>query len=811
MRKLYVVLAILITVNVSVAQQVNQSSGQNTPLFFNPPAVNDAYQQMVQKEMAAYVSGRGGADTPQDQLLGLDYDVKYYKLDLRINPDSIKYVRGNITTYFTTRQANFNLIKFDFASPLLCDSVYYNGARLAAGNVVKSNDTLRISIPAIAAAGTLDSVKVYYRGVPPNVNDLNFATNTGYVKSSVGADNYIYTLSEPYSASNWWPCKAKVAADKADSVDIIVSTPSAFRVAANGKRISETITGTQRLSIWKHRYPISSYQVALAVAKYTQYPATPAIVNIGGTNMELYNLIFTGTLTTGGQTALDRTAEMLTVFSDKFGDYPFKLEKYGHYSFGFGGGMEHNTFSGMGSSTYDASSDWSVIAHELGHQWFGAAVTCGSWRDIWVNESFARYSEVVFAEFKNAATLAGTTGLSHRAGLKTTAMRTASPDNQAHPIYQTDTTTMTDIFVPSVAIYDRGAMFISMLRKTLGDTKFFQAIRNYQTDPALQYKNAFTDDVKRHMEAVSGLDLSEMFNDWIYHRGFARYNGAQWNNVGNQVVLYMPQTSYMPAEVTHFDAPIVIRFSRTSPAQDTTIVLFDKQGVLQKVNNGVFTSGGANMIQIALPFTPTTIAFDPDSETLIEGSFTKNAALSLLSTNVLDFSGKKEDKNVKLLLTIDQSNDYASFEIERSFDGASFTKIGTRLASQNAGATSFTYVDHNVPSGVLYYRIKVVDRDGSHIYTKTITISSKNGTLYTVTPNPAKDFILIGHNEAATAVVNVKIVDAKGRIILNQAKKSITANSKLRVELTNIAAGNYYVEIENENKDKVVEKIVVVR
>lgn len=832
MRKLYVVLAILITGNVSVAQQVNSSNAPvkkhylsnnpasaddayraDKPTFFNAPSASDAYREMIRREMDAHRGGFNEQPT-NDAINGLDYDVKYYRIEIRVNPDTPigKYIKGAVTTYFTNRTANFNQVNFDFATALLCDSVYYHGVKLSAAAVVKQADTLRITIPTLAAIGTLDSVKVFYKGVPPNTP--GFSNGTGYVKSTHNTtQNYVYTLSEPYSASTWWPCKSRVTSDKADSVDIIVNTPSAFNVAANGTRVSEvTVNTNNKFTTWRHRYPISSYQVAIGVANYVQYPATPTMVNIGGTNMPYYNLVFPESLTTAAQTSLDRTVDMLEVMSDKFGDYPFKKEKYGHYSFGFGGGMEHNTFSGMNPGTYNETDDWDVIAHELGHQWFGAAVTCGSWADIWVNESFARYSEVVYLDFKTAGGIAAT-ALTHRNngtdGIKTIAI---SNTYQNEPVVQTDTTSITTIFSPSVYVYERGAMFVSMLRKMLGDTKFFQAIKNYQTDPALQYSTALTADVKRHMQAQTTINLDEMFTDWITKRGYALYNGAQWNNVGNQLMLFMPQTTYDNAMNTHFDMPVVVRIQKTTaPTRDTSIILFDQGGNLKLMKDGaVMRNGAANIIQIGLTFTPTTVTFDPYAEVLANGSFAKNTGLALLATNVLDFSGKKEDKDVKLLLTIDQSNDYASFEIERSLDGSNFTRIGTQ-AAQNNGATSFTYVDHNVPSGVLYYRIKVIDRDGSHIYTKTITISSKNATLYTVTPNPAKDFILIGNNEAATAVVNVRIVDSKGRVVLNQAKKSISANSKLRVELANVAAGNYYVEIENDNKDKVVEKIVVIR
>ncbi|HSN61085.1 MAG TPA: M1 family aminopeptidase, partial [Ferruginibacter sp.] len=396
MKNFYAAMALLFVVQASFAQ------------------ISPAYNDMREREMQSQQTMFGGEGPFAEAINGLDYDQVYARLELRLNPDTTlstgKYVWGGITTYFKTGKTNFNLITFDMASALTCDSVYYHGVKLPAGNIVEQVDTLRITLPNIVTMGTLDSVKVFYKGTPPTVPTW---TTTGFVRGgTTGSTSYIHTLSEPYSAYTWWPSKSRVAFDKFDSVDIIVSTPSAFRVAANGKRMGEPITGVNRVTTWKHRYPISTYQICIGVARYVQYPATPTLVNIGGTNMELYNLLWSNAL--GSSVALDRTAEMLTVMSSKFSDYPFKNEKYGHYTFGFGGGMEHNTFSGMGTGTYNASTDWDVIAHELGHQWWGGSVTCGSWRDIWVNEGFARYSEIVYLEGKIDASVTATP-TSHRA------------------------------------------------------------------------------------------------------------------------------------------------------------------------------------------------------------------------------------------------------------------------------------------------------------------------------------------------------------------------------------------------------------
>jgi Peptidase family M1 domain/Secretion system C-terminal sorting domain len=743
---------------------------------------------------------------------GTEYDVKYYKLQLRINPDSAKGIKGIITTYFTTNQANFGSISFDMATSLVQDSVYYHNVKLPAGDINRATaDLIKITIPTIPTVGTLDSVTIYYKGVPPTV--AAFSGGTGFVKSThdVSAKNYVYTLSEPYSSYTWWPCKSFVVNDKADSMDMIISTPLAFRSASNGTRVSEITSGSNVITYWKERYPVPAYLVCMAVANYVQYPTTPTMVNIGGTMMPYYNLIFPETNTAAGQTALNRVPLMLTTYSSLFGDYPFKNEKYGNYTFGFGGGMEHTTFSGESSSgVYQTATNWDILAHELGHQWWGDNVTCASWRDIWLNESFADYSEALLLEF--APSIAASVGTNAVAWRNTKKLNSINATYQAKTTYVLDTTDITTIFTPSVYIYDRGGMIITMLRTIMGDAKFFQAIKNYQSDPLLAQGNAFTADMKRHMEASSGLNLTTFFNQWIYNTGYAKYSSiagsvCEWNNSGTNLAIKLIQKSQSSA-LARFDMPVPVRIQGAG-GQDTTVIIYDINGILHYDNNGVLTSSGGNSVQYALSFVPTIITFDAFNQTMATGTFTKNAGV-ILSTNLLSFAANKEGSTTKLFWSIDNSSEYKAFEIEKSTDGISFNKIGTLFGKDLPNQLNFLFADNKTSNVTSYYRLKIVQNGGSNLYSKIIVVSNAINNYYTITPNPATDFIEI-KCKGFRDVVTVKIFDASGNQVKALTNQSFISSNGIKISLQDISAGNYFVEVYAASTGKFTKQIVVIK
>jgi len=386
------------------------------------------------------------------------YDVKYYKLDITVNYTA-HTIAGNITCNAEIVTPKAIQIYYDLADTLVVDSVILNG-NLA--SFTRGTSTLIISLEDPLYQGDQFSTIVYYHGTPGS-NGYSFKF------WSQGGSPLIWTLSEPYGSKDWWPVK-DTPADKADSADIWITVSTALVPVSNGKLIEivDNGNGTHTYK-WKSSYPIAQYLLSMAITNYAQY--TNYYHYSPTDSMPIDHFMYPASLDLNID-QLNKTPGMIEIYSNRFGEYPFINEKYGHAQYSSGGGMEHQTVSSM--TVYPTTGKFSdgLIAHELAHMWYGDAITCEDWHHIWLNEGFATYGEGVIME-----AWYGKTGYDSYI-----ANEMVSAKSAVGSIWVQDISSVNQIF-NGARSYSKGGVVLHMLRGIVGDSVFFNILKTYTADP----------------------------------------------------------------------------------------------------------------------------------------------------------------------------------------------------------------------------------------------------------------------------------------------------------------------------------------
>ena len=486
-------------------------------------------------------------------------DVTYYGLDLRLTT-SPNNLRGAATITLKSTVASLTSFFLDLSTTtsategLRVDSVKVGTQKVTFQHALNK---LTITPPQPVANGQALTLTVYYQGVP-SFEQRSFK----FDKHENTTDPVIWSLSEPYGAFNWFPCR-DTPADKADSSSVRITAPAQFISVSNGKLVSTTTnTDGTKTYFWKNSYPIAQYLISIAVSNYAQLE-TPFVY--GSQTLPITHYIYPEDLA-ATQASLNMTPAIMQLFTNRFGPYPFLREKYGHAQFARdNGGMEHQTISSMGSSALTPY----IIAHELAHQWFGDKITCRDWQNIWLNEGFASYGEAVYAELVGGQTNYQTymAGFMNAARLARGSIYVQNISSQQ---------TLTDVYniFDSNRSYAKGATVLHMLRGVVGDSTFYRTLRTYAATPALAYSTAVTEDFQAVAQQVSGKDLGYFFKQWIYGEGFPSYT-ATVTGVGNSATVRLQQTNALNTNPASFTMPVQMRVLST--AGDTTITVLNDQ------------------------------------------------------------------------------------------------------------------------------------------------------------------------------------------------------------------------------------------
>jgi aminopeptidase N len=430
------------------------------------------------------------------------YDVTHYDLDLTLDP-GLHQLSGTVATTATVVGQAISTLDLDLRYNLSVSAATVNGAPTT---FARSGDLVTVDLDRSYAPGESVTVAVTYAGNPQGEY---------FGWDSYGGQDMIWTLSEPFGARHWWPCK-DVNSDKADALDIRVTVPSELIVASQGLLVSDETNGAWRSFHWRTDYPTATYLVSLAIHPYYTY--SDWYQPLVGPPMEIQFFVFPG-----HQDDVEATYalinDMIAAFAQGFGEYPFIAEKYGHAEFTWGGGMEHQTITSMGGWSED------LISHELAHQWWGDMVTCADFGHIWLNEGFATWCEAYWKE-QTEGFAVYQQYMDYAAFFGSGTIFVEDPLND-------------NIFSSSLS-YNKASWVVHMLRGVLGDADFFAGLAAYRA--AFEYGSATTEDLRDVMEQVSGRDLDQFFQQWIYGEYFPEYSyGWSEGPGGGQITVDIQQ------------------------------------------------------------------------------------------------------------------------------------------------------------------------------------------------------------------------------------------------------------------------------
>jgi aminopeptidase N len=566
-------LVVLLAVSWSqslLAQQSSDQSGQAllTDENTTPSQFHQMMAEMKQKRLDQ-LRMSGIAVPMKETLAQSHFDAKYYRIDLNLN-ESTQIISGSVYMYAEAVINGFNVVDLNFFDnpQMSVDSVKSDDTALF---FTWNNNIIQIFLNRIYNHEPFD-LTVYYHGHPLEGGLQSF--DWGYHGSP--STPIICTLSEPYFAQAWWPCK-DLPRDKADSADINITVRSDLYVASNGLLREIVDHGSAKTYKWHESYPITTYLISIAATNYTIF--SNWYESLGGDSMEVIYYVYPEKLSQA-QALWPITPSMIEYFADTFGEYPFLEEKYGMAHFTWGGAMEHQTNTSFSSTWY---SEW-VIAHELAHQWWGDYITCHNWHHIWLNEGFASYCEALWAEYNGGSSAYH----SYMSSMRYWGGRS---------IFVQDTTQASNIF--NIVVYDKGAWVLHMLRRIVGESVLFDILRAYYSDPRFAHGVAETEDFRDLCETVSGMDLDYFFGEWIYGTYYPEYEYSYTSEpVGGgyyDVFVHVDQTQ--TTDPTHFTMPVDLRIYTST--MDTMVTVFNDP------RHEDFT--------VRVPSAATNLILDPES------------------------------------------------------------------------------------------------------------------------------------------------------------------------------------------------------
>ncbi|HET9135954.1 MAG TPA: M1 family aminopeptidase [Candidatus Kapabacteria bacterium] len=571
------------------------------------------------------------------------------------------------------------------AADMIIDSISINGEHLATDIQPDQDEHLTIPLAAnLQVTATNILLSIWYHRVDETNRGMYFFPKGTFDGKPQGRDSIFtledlaYTMSEPLDAHYWMPCM-DLPYDKAES-DIFIIVPNGITAASNGALIEKRpFDATSMRWHWKSDKPIATYLMVANASNFVQwgephqssadpadtvslvYYAWPGDYNDTSSAISAYN----------AHKAYSNTSQIMSFFEAKYGHFPYT--KYGQVPvepFDFGG-MEHQSLTTIHRGWLQRK-DYQGIAHEMGHQWFGDKVTCATWNDIWLNESFATYCEGLWYESWGGYNWYIST------------IRNFANTYFFPPFYSTDTIPIygppLDNIFNVATTYDKGACVIHMLRRLVGnDTLFYSAIRGYLNTFA--FSDATTDDLKNFLSNSFGIDLTEYFDQWIYDRLHPLYDIGWGQSATNMLHVRIKQTQETR---DHFTMPVKLRLCHGNSIDTVTMANNMRQ----------------QEFYYWLSYTIDSVQFDDDAIVLSEVNLYQDPVLAVPA-----------NKAITSELKVRTNGDRITCELSQPAQSAETVEIYSMLGGKvltgtiNAGESLVSIPAQSIANGVYVVKI----------------------------------------------------------------------------------------------------------
>ncbi len=422
-----------------------------------------------------------GAESAGDRLFPAlgngGYDAQHYDLALTYAPAA--HTLAGSTTITALATQDLSRFSLDFQG-FAISGVTVDGT---AATVTRAGTKLRVTPAAGIPKWSAFTVTVTYAGTPPVITDPDGSTE-GFLPTDDGA----FVVGEPMGAQGWFP-NDNHPTDKA-TMRVAMTVPAELTVVGNGRLVSSAASGRSRTWVWEETAPMATYLATATIGAFDVSRRTVA-------GLDYYDAADPAA---GPAAGVAGEPDAVALFAGKFGPYPFDVAgSVVDHAPGVGYALEAQT-----KPLYPAgaAADPTTVGHELAHQWFGDSVSVAQWRDIWLSEGFATYSEWLYDESRGG----NTTSKHFDAGYAKPA------GNSLWQIPPATPATAAELFAP--AIYERGAMTLEALREIVGDAVFYGIMRTWAAEHA--YASATTRQFIALAERASAKDLEPFFEDWLY-------------------------------------------------------------------------------------------------------------------------------------------------------------------------------------------------------------------------------------------------------------------------------------------------------